>query len=735
MARHELYLLIFLAAIIIASGSAQAVQGATPRSPVHPASALLARGPAPGPAAPAPTAYDEQLGITFTQDFTSIAYNVTAVAQTDSDGYGPAYLLNGLTDNGYWYQVGLSYDWPYINGGYDPGFNVNYETFDSTKTSIFPSGGGGGLLQLSGPVNNGDNVLLSLYFNSSQVVFSVRDWNTSADASVTYVAQGIMFVGTTSYLDTRGFFTGLMTEWWHVNPYYGTEGEVVYTEAHFALTGAFMWADEWIPGNQVSVLFSNSTHYSFQNPTQVQSFSTHGATEYADAYAFITGALDKVLITLSYSVLGGGVGYSPPVLGYTFDGVLQTATLTGTPTTFFADPGSGWQVSNGLPGGTSTERWETNQETSGSLGSHQVTDLVYFHQFLCTFGFNVVGGGTGYSPPKVQSTQFGSSVSLAGGTPSWVDSGAAYSYDGLLGGSTATERWASMNVSGIVSLPGTIVVPYYHQFGMTLSFSYAGGGSPAAPAITGVRFGRPFSESISNLSIYFLDPRTTWSVQTLLPDSAAEERWVALQGTNGSVSGPAHVTFVYHHQYVYRIGAYPSQGGTTSLSTGWLDAGSSLQLSQSANQGWKFEGWTGSGASSYSGYSNYSSITLNSPIVENATFYPGLQISAGNSGRVTYSFGTQKGSVQAGSTVTVFVPRGTSVALRSSPSSFLYSFSGWSQVAVGTNSTTTVVLDSPATVMATFSLNTTTIGAVTLGVIAIIAAAALTLRGRGRSKS
>ena len=54
--------------------------------------------------------YDEQVGETFTQSFTSMAY-VTAVAQVNSDGIGPAYLLNGLSDKGYWYQVGLSYNW------------------------------------------------------------------------------------------------------------------------------------------------------------------------------------------------------------------------------------------------------------------------------------------------------------------------------------------------------------------------------------------------------------------------------------------------------------------------------------------------------------------------------------------------------------------------------------------------------------------------------------------------
>ena len=58
-----------------------------------------------------PANYDEQLGTTFTQNFASITYNVTAVAQSDTNGYGPAYLLNGLGSTGYWYQVGISYDW------------------------------------------------------------------------------------------------------------------------------------------------------------------------------------------------------------------------------------------------------------------------------------------------------------------------------------------------------------------------------------------------------------------------------------------------------------------------------------------------------------------------------------------------------------------------------------------------------------------------------------------------
>src|SRR3989442_5033637 len=55
--------------------------------------------------------YDQQVSMIFTQNFQSLNYNVTAVSQTDSSGYGPAYLLNSLSGTGYWYHGGLAYHW------------------------------------------------------------------------------------------------------------------------------------------------------------------------------------------------------------------------------------------------------------------------------------------------------------------------------------------------------------------------------------------------------------------------------------------------------------------------------------------------------------------------------------------------------------------------------------------------------------------------------------------------
>src|SRR5260370_29616368 len=149
--------------------------------------------------------YDEQLGTTFTQSFASLAYNVTAVAQSDTYGYGPAYLLNGLGSTGYWYQIGLSYDWPFTAGGYNPGFGMNYEVFDPQGASIFPSSGGG---LSSIQVNPGDTVLLSLNFSASgrSVVMMAKDWNTQSTNSISFSAEkATSFKGLPNSFEQNGF--------------------------------------------------------------------------------------------------------------------------------------------------------------------------------------------------------------------------------------------------------------------------------------------------------------------------------------------------------------------------------------------------------------------------------------------------------------------------------------------------------------------------------------------------
>ena len=243
------------------------------------------------------TPYDEQLGMTFVQNFTALGYNVTAVAQTSgTSGTGPGYLLNGLSNTGYWYQVGLSWNWATFFG-YSPNqFLLSYEVWSPNGTSIYPTNGGAGLLDLSGPVNEGDLVLLNLYFRNNTVILLVRDWNTGATGYITFPAYGATeFVGTPyETANSNGFFTGLMTEWYSTDSNFPIQQQVTYSPYGAITSPAWLWADEFYcqtPCYQRSTLGYNRSN-SFVYPTSAHylTFMPGSTEEYTYGGVFITGA-------------------------------------------------------------------------------------------------------------------------------------------------------------------------------------------------------------------------------------------------------------------------------------------------------------------------------------------------------------------------------------------------------------------------------------------------------------
>ncbi len=364
-------------------------------------------------ASPPPVNWDEQLGLTISQDSASLAYNITAVEQTDSDGYGPVYLLNGLSDTGNWYQVGLAYDWPIDGGGYAPGFSFLYESFNSSGVSVFPANGGGGLLNYSSSINEGDQLILSLNFTGSQVVMYSRDWNTGASASVNYTGLGgSIFLGLQTANNVNGFFSGLMTEQYHAQPYLGQEGTETYLNSKVGLNSGIMWIDEYNPSTNQTLFSGSSADLAYTNPNQLQYYSSNGTSEASDAYEFISGSNVLIPVTISYSIIGGGTGYKPPILNFSSDGQPANATLTTSPATFQMDQGTKWNVTELLNGSTTGERWITLQ-SNGTVSQTITIQVEYVHQFFVGFNVTPANGGS-VSPLTSGWYEAGSSVNIVG---------------------------------------------------------------------------------------------------------------------------------------------------------------------------------------------------------------------------------------------------------------------------------------------------------------------------------
>lgn len=689
--------------------------------------------------------YDEQLGITFTQNFTSIEYNVTALEQVDpSLGTGPAYLVNGLTAAGYWYQVGVSWDWaPGVNPG--TGLDMNYEVWDDLGDSVFPADDQGGLSAFSGPVNPGDIIELSLYFSGAgNVVMQANDTDTGASASATYSGEGSSyFIGLPgSVANSNGYFSGLMTEWYHGLPYFADEDPILYSDPASPLTSAWMWMDEFDASNS-SLVFADATTapVSLTPAGTFQEFSYNGTTEFADAYELATGALPQaglssssVPLVMSFDISGGGEGYTAPVLHYTSGGELRAAILTGTPTLYFVDSGTRWNVSATLGGSGPTLRWETDQETTEVAAELSSSQLVYHFQEYVTFLYTVEGGGSGYSPPSVSYSTFGQNSSVATGVGIWADLGSDYQYQNPLPGSSGDERWFAVP-EGSVTRTSQVDVTYYNEYLVTFDLSFKDTELLPAVSLVSSSAGMVYSTTaVQGANREWLDSGASYA----LPQSyviQAGQRFFTNSTYSGEVTGSATLDLVYEHQFYEQIVASPTQAGTLSTGAGWYDSGTVLQLSVVASDGWQFEAWQGSGSDSVSGSQSDLSLTVGpgAPSNETAIFYAGVTIRAEGPSSVSYADGPVSGTVSGGSSKVVFVLPESTITLKQAPVPVFTSDLGWSGASNSTSPTVSIRVDAPTSIEASSDYNALGIVASLVLLAAIVVAATVLYRRKGTS--
>ncbi len=666
--------------------------------------------------APPTAKYDEQLGVTFTQDLLNITYNVTAVLQTDSNGYGPAYLVNGLSNDNYWYQVGLSYHWPYSGGGYVQGFSLNYEVFNSAGSSIFPTGGGGGLQSFSGAVNSGDLVLLNLYVNNGIVYMYAKDWNTSAIAQQTYPdSHTTEFISLTSgNANGNGFFSGLMTEWWHVNPYSGDESMVNYTDNGVALSSACMWIDEWEPGSSWSGAWGEAQAVTFSsNPSQLQSFSDNGASEYCSAYQFITGSLQQ-----STSVTLLPAGASNPLsatdffeVSYTINGQPAITQLQGGTVLFSADGGSNVSILGVSADSDSTEGWVLNsEEASVTIPAGSTITLYYYDLLSQQAAYTVLGSGninptlTYYTAPLISSSQSNptateTTLSNSSQQEIWILRGTTANVTkNILG--TAGDQWATPNSSWNISQANQIYndIPYYHQYQVTIGYSTSDGSViPFAPLLSGTEFGGNYQTSLlgpPSDTITWLDENTPWSISSTVTAPSETEEWICVTGASGNIVQAVNVNLVYIHQYYLTVtSAYGSPSGE-----GWYNASSTAYFATTSpvavatGTQYVFSSWDGSGSGSYCGSAISSSCTMNAPITETVSWTTQYYLTVSSS----YSTTLGAGWYNSGTTSYAGISSGTI----SGGTGTQYVFSSWSIGGTSYSQSNEIIMNSAITATA-----------------------------------
>jgi len=180
--------------------------------------------------------------------------------------------------------------------------------------------------------------------------------------------------------------------------------------------------------------------------------------------------------------------------------------------------------------------------------------------------------------------------------------------------------------------------------------------------------------------------------------------WVSITGLDNKQSDTftptqsGNITGHYATQYELIMKVYPSGAGSTNPSgSTWYNAGSSVQISATANSGYQFVSWNGSGTISYTGTSNPSTVTMDSPVNETANF--NIEVTVEN------TFGGSASAMYNGQTyqsnTSFYVVPYSQVTFTASPNQG-YFFDEWVGTQISTSNPLTLTITKPTTEIAEF---------------------------------
>ncbi len=445
----------------------------------------------------------------------------------------------------------------------------------------------------------------------------------------------------------------------------------------------------------------------------------------------------QATLTVTYLVQGGGVDYAAPVLSYIHGGQLVQLALGTGANTLLMDPGTPWTISPQLPGSSAARReiWALNVSAEPAVGwanlSYEPLTFHYFHEFQVSLTFSVAGGSGSGAAPQVAAAVFGVPHVFSLPVLAYFDANTSFSYPTTLAGSTSTERWTTpLPGRDAVSAPLDLSIVYYHQVLMTFEFTVTGQTPSSAPQVHYTAYGGAASATLN--ATVWADCQSAYAYDEALFGATPGTRWGTGPNGNGTVVASETVSVSYREQFQVSVITNPSSLASEVSGAGWYDAGSSATLSIEAAGavGWRFHGWSGDAT----GTASSVTFAVQRPMTVVAVFDAGLTIVAGDGGSVDYSYGTTSGTVPAGSTLTIYVPVGTVVSLTASAGSVSQAFAGWSGDASGNSARTSIQVNTPSVVTATFGSDAAVVVGLGILVVAVILGVALVLMRRRRGK-
>ena len=273
----------------------------------------------------------------------------------------------------------------------------------------------------------------------------------------------------------------------------------------------------------------------------------------------------QYLVNFIYNVTYGGTGFTGPMVSYFQMGAPASSVA---PAVAWVDASSTYSYDSQLSGSNSNERWALASLGGGMVTQPATFSETYYHQFLVSSSFSIVGGG-GPTPPSLLGNSFGTlaKVVMTSSTQTnWFDAAANYTFTSPLSfvGQSANETWLgtvlvqtqngnviSTNNNGTVIGPLSVTPVFYHEYEVSVKFNFVGGVITGLnpPPFTYQHFGS--KASVSSNQVVWVDSGTQYAVPANLccTNSQGSERWVLNNNTSGAINSPTKIDPTYFHQF------------------------------------------------------------------------------------------------------------------------------------------------------------------------------------------
>jgi len=373
-------------------------------------------------------------------------------------------------------------------------------------------------------------------------------------------------------------------------------------------------------------------------------FSATSSSYTASTNSISVPAYEQVQNTFSATFNGGspGSGDSLTLTGTYLGAGSSTIVTLNSGNSWRASAWSDYNTAATFPVSTansgSSEHWTIGSaySTTGLTAGGNTYSQTYYHQYLQTLSYTVVGVGSPTAP-----TATGTALGVAY-VPSLTTSATPYWFDALGSITFSTsaigpgEQWGPIPASISATSAHTQIVSMYHQYQVTFSQSGLDSSTASGTVLTVNGTNVAYSSLPYTVWVNSGD-RLVYAYNATVASTTVGKQFVVgtvspvspLVGISSAQTVTASYTTQYQLTMVTNLGTTTPAVGNT-----WYNAGSTVTISATAptpgaGERYVWNGWTGIGSGSYTGTNNPATnlVTMNAAITETASWTHQYQVS------------------------------------------------------------------------------------------------------------